>query len=50
MMLWRKAQKHMATELKTHIRAQIPLKEAQKAVKEYQNQMTGGKMLLRPGL
>ncbi|MGD8585753.1 MAG: zinc-binding dehydrogenase [Chloroflexota bacterium] len=50
MMLWRKAQKRLSTELKTHIRAQVPLKDAQKAVKEYQGHMTGGKVLLRPDL
>lgn len=50
MMLWRKSQKLMATELKSQIRAQVPLKDAQKAVKEYQGHMTGGKVLLRPDL
>jgi NADPH2:quinone reductase len=49
-MLWRKAQKLMATELKSDIRAQVPLQEAQRAVKEYQSHMTGGKILLRPDL
>jgi len=50
MMLWRKAQKLMATELRSPIRAQVPLKDARKAVKEYQGHMTGGKVLLRPDL
>jgi hypothetical protein len=47
-MLWRRAQKLMGTELKSEIRAQYPLQEAQKAVQEYLNQMTGGKILLCP--
>jgi len=48
LMLWRRAQKLMGTELKSEIRAQYPLQEAQKAVQEYLNQMTGGKILLCP--
>lgn len=48
LMLWRRAQKLMETELKSEIRAQYPLQEAQKAVQEYLNQMTGGKILLCP--
>jgi len=48
LMLWRRAQKLMATELKTKIRTQYPFQEAKKAVQEYLGQMTGGKILLRP--
>lgn len=48
LLLWRKAQKLMATDLKSEIRAQYPFAEAQKAVKEYVDQMSGGKILLRP--
>jgi len=48
LMLWRRAQKLMATELKSEIRTQYPLQEAKKAVQEYLSQMTGGKILLRP--
>jgi NADPH:quinone reductase-like Zn-dependent oxidoreductase len=50
MMLWRKAQKRLSGELRSQIRAQVPLKDAQRAVKAYQGHMTGGKMLLRPDL
>lgn len=48
LMLWRRAQRLMATELKCEIRAQYPLQEAKKAVQEYLGKMTGGKILLRP--
>jgi len=45
---WRRAQKLLATDLKSEIRAQVPLKNVQEAIKEYQGQMTGGKILLTP--
>ena len=48
LMLWRHAQKLILTELKSEIRVQYPFQEAKKAVQEYQSQMTGGKVLLRP--
>ncbi|WP_420645382.1 zinc-binding dehydrogenase [Candidatus Leptofilum sp.] len=48
LMLWRRAQKLMATELKSKIRAQYPFQEAKQAVQDYLDQMTGGKILLRP--
>lgn len=48
LMLWRRAQKLISSALKSHIRAQYPLVDASKAVKEYLSQMTGGKILLRP--
>ena len=48
LLLWRRAQKLIATDLKSEIRARYPLQEAKKAVQEYQRQMTGGKILLRP--
>jgi NADPH:quinone reductase-like Zn-dependent oxidoreductase len=48
MMMWRRAQKLLSTELKSEIRAEYPLQDAQKAVREYQSQMTGGKVLIRP--
>ena len=48
LMLWRRAQKLMGTELKSEIRAQYPLQEAKTAVHEYLSQMTGGKILLCP--
>jgi hypothetical protein len=50
LMLWRKAQKRLSTELRSDIRAQVPLGDVQAAVKGYQSQMTGGKVLLRPDL
>jgi NADPH:quinone reductase-like Zn-dependent oxidoreductase len=48
LMLWRRAQKLMATELKSEIRVEYPLQEAKEAVQDYLNQMTSGKVLLRP--
>lgn len=50
LLLWRRAQKLMATELKSEIRAQYPFQEAKQAVQDYLGQMTGGKILLRPNL
>jgi len=47
---WQRAQKLMMTDLQTEIRKQYPLNEAIDAVKDYQNQMTGGKILLRTTL
>ena len=49
LMLWRRAQKLIGTDLKTEIRKQYPLREAQQAVRVYQAQMTGGKVLIVPG-
>jgi NADPH:quinone reductase-like Zn-dependent oxidoreductase len=49
LMLWRRAQRLMATELQTNIRARYPLEDAKTAVEAYQDQMTGGKILLVPG-
>ncbi len=46
--LWQRAQKLLATDLKSEIRERYPLSEAKKAINEYQNQMTGGKVLLIP--
>ncbi len=48
LMLWRRAQKMLSTELKCEIRAKYPLQDAKKAVKDYQSQMTGGKVLFVP--
>jgi NADPH:quinone reductase len=47
---WQRAQKLMTTDLKSEIRRQYPLGEVQNAIKDYQSQMTGGKILLRPTL
>ena len=46
--MWRRAQKLMATELRSEIRARYPFHKAKKAVQDYLSQMTGGKILLRP--
>lgn len=48
LMMWRRAQKLVANELRTEIRACYPFTEAQEAVKAYLGQMTGGKILLVP--
>jgi NADPH:quinone reductase-like Zn-dependent oxidoreductase len=48
LMLWRRSQKLIATDLKSEIRARYPFQEARQAVQEYTNQMTGGKILLTP--
>ncbi|WP_420630287.1 zinc-binding dehydrogenase [Candidatus Leptofilum sp.] len=48
LLLWRRAQKLMTTELKSKVRAQYPFQEAKQAVQDYLSQMTGGKILLRP--
>ena len=48
LMMWRRAQRLQATELTSEIRAQYPLREAKKAIKVYQSQMAGGKILLTP--
>lgn len=48
LMLWRRAQKLLLEELKSEIRAQYPLREVKKAIQDYQDDMTGGKVLLRP--
>jgi NADPH:quinone reductase len=46
--MWRRAQKLLLTALKTEVRARYPLSEAQQAVLDYENQMTGGKVLIVP--
>ena len=48
LMLWRRSQKLIGTDLKSEIRARYPFQEARKAVQEYTHQMTGGKILLTP--
>jgi len=48
MLMWRRAQKLISTDLRSDIRAEYPLEEAPSAVQEYVSQMTGGKLLLRP--
>ncbi len=48
LLLWQRAQKLMSTDLKSEVRERYPLSDVQKAVTAYQNQMTGGKILLIP--
>jgi len=48
LMLWRRSQKLIGTDLKSEIRVRYSFQEARKAVQEYTNQMTGGKILLTP--
>jgi len=48
LLLWRKAQKLIMTDLKSTIRMEVPFEEAKSAVKEYLSEMSGGKILLRP--
>ena len=44
---WRRAQKLIASDLKSQIRAEYSLEQAKQAVSDYQGQMTGGKVLLK---
>ena len=48
MLMWRRAQKLLSTDLKSDIRVAYPLEDAPRAVEEYTRQMTSGKLLLRP--
>ena len=48
LMLWRRSQKLIGTDLKSEVRAWYSLQDAKKAVQEYTRQMTGGKVLLKP--
>ena len=48
MLMWRRAQKLLSTDLRSDIRASYPLEDVAKAVEAYVSQMTGGKLLLRP--
>jgi NADPH:quinone reductase-like Zn-dependent oxidoreductase len=50
LVIWQQAQKLIPTDLKSKIRMQYPLNEVQNAIKEYQSQMTGGKILLSSAL
>ena len=46
--IWRHVQKLLSTDLASKIQKQYPLNDVQKAIKEYQSQMTGGKFILKP--
>ena len=48
LLMWRRAQKLLKTDLKTEIRERYPFDDARQAVEDYQNHMTGGKILLVP--
>ena len=49
LVLWQRAQKLITTDLKSEVRERYPLSDAKKAIATYQNQMTGGKILLVTG-
>jgi NADPH:quinone reductase-like Zn-dependent oxidoreductase len=46
--IWRRAQKLLSNELRSEIRVQYLLKDIKTAVLDYQSQMTGGKVLIKP--
>lgn len=48
MLMWKKAQRLIQTDLASNVRKQYPLQDVQIAIEEYKNQMTGGKILLKP--
>lgn len=50
LMTWRQAQKLMLGELQTMVRSRYGLGDVRTAVSDYQQKMTGGKVLLIPGL
>jgi NADPH2:quinone reductase len=46
----RSVQKHLKDELRTEIRARLPLEQAAEGVRLYERDMTGGKILFVPGM
>jgi NADPH:quinone reductase-like Zn-dependent oxidoreductase len=46
----RKVQEHLQSELKTEVRARLPLEETDAGLRSYEREMTGGKVILVPGL
>jgi NADPH:quinone reductase-like Zn-dependent oxidoreductase len=48
LIMWRRAQRLMATDLRSEVRVRYPFEEAKQAVTDYLGQMTGGKVLLTP--
>jgi NADPH:quinone reductase-like Zn-dependent oxidoreductase len=46
----RRVQKLLANDLRTEIRARLPLEEARRGIQQYTEHMTGGKILVVPGL
>ncbi len=47
MLLWKRAQKQIPSQLKSEIRKIYPIQEVKEAIRDYTSQMTGGKILLR---
>jgi len=47
MLLWKRAQKQIPNHLKSDIRKIYHIQEVKEAIRDYANQMTGGKILLR---
>ncbi|GAA4941044.1 zinc-binding dehydrogenase [Algibacter agarivorans] len=47
MLLWKRTQKQIPNHLKSDIRKIYPLKEVKEAIRDYTNQMTEGKILLK---
>lgn len=48
-LIWRRTQKLMLSALKTDIRQRYSLAETPQAIRDYESQMTGGKVLIVPG-
>lgn len=46
----RRVQALLLSELKTEVRARLPLEEAAEGLRSYEREMTGGKVILVPGL
>lgn len=47
MLSWKRAQKQIPNHLKSEIRKIYPVQEVKEAIRDYTNQMTGGKILLK---
>lgn len=48
LLIWRRAQNLLRSDLKSEIRAKVPIERALDAIKEYKANMTGGKILITP--
>lgn len=48
LLLWRRTQKRLASDLKTEVRARYRFEDVREAIADYQSGMTGGKILLTP--
>jgi NADPH2:quinone reductase len=49
LLMSRGVQSHLRGELKTEVRARLPLEEAAEGLRDYEREMTGGKVILVPG-